>query len=147
MGERGFRSTVGAHLGEALVELDRADEALAVLDEAEALAADDWLTVSHCRYVRGLAASRRGEHERAIELLREATSIADARDYIITRMNHRLGLGRVLLAARRLEEARDALEEGLRLALVKVGSVVYERRARRLLAELDAAQAPAAASD
>jgi class 3 adenylate cyclase/tetratricopeptide (TPR) repeat protein len=149
MGERGFRSTLGGHLGEALVELGRVDEAVAILDEAEALGDDDWLTSSHCLYVRGLAASRRGEHDRAIGLAREATEIADARDYVSTRTNHWLGLGRVLLAAGRREDARTALEESLRLALWKVGSVVYERRARRLLAELDAldSEARAVATD
>jgi class 3 adenylate cyclase/tetratricopeptide (TPR) repeat protein len=137
LGERGYRSTTGGILAEALAELGRLDEAAAIIDESEEIAGeDDWLTTAQCRWARALVALHSGDHEQAITLARGATDVADSRDYINTRTHYWWGLARILVAAGRDEEAREAIAETRRLADLK-GSVVYERRVRELADQLD----------
>jgi class 3 adenylate cyclase/tetratricopeptide (TPR) repeat protein len=136
IGERGFRSTVGGHLAQALVGLGRIEDAVAILDESEALGSeDDWVTVALVRYGRALIASASGEHDSAVALARGAVSVADERETLNFRAQLWLGLGRILLAADRRDEAREAIVEALRLAELK-GSTVFVDEARALLAEL-----------
>jgi class 3 adenylate cyclase/tetratricopeptide (TPR) repeat protein len=133
LGEGGFRSTTGTYLAEALVELGRLDEALAVLDEAQSMTApDDWVTHAYSAYVRGIAASAAGDHESAAVLVGEAVDLAAQREYVVTRAIFWLGQGRVLLAAGRAEEAREALEAAVQLARPK-GATVVEKQALELL--------------
>jgi tetratricopeptide (TPR) repeat protein len=133
LGEGGFRSTTGTYLAEALVELGRLDEALAVLDEAQSMTApDDWVTHAYSAYVRGIAASAAGDHESAAVLVGEAVDLAAQREYVVTRAIFWLGQGRVLLAAGRAEEAREALEAAVQLARPK-GATVVENQALELL--------------
>ena len=133
LGEGGFRSTTGTYLAEALVELGRLDEALAVLDEAQSITApDDWVTHAYSAYVRGIAASAAGDHESAAVLVGEAVDLAAQREYVVTRAIFWLGQGRVLLAAGRAEEAQEALEAAVQLARPK-GATVVENRALELL--------------
>jgi class 3 adenylate cyclase/tetratricopeptide (TPR) repeat protein len=143
LGEGGYRSTIGSYLGEALVELGRVDEAIAILDEAQVITApDDWVTHSWCDYARGLAASSRGDHGAAVALMGEAIAVADEREYIATRSQYWLGLGRVLLAGGQPDQARSALEEALRLARIK-GALVIEAQAVELLTQSAAPPAEA----
>jgi class 3 adenylate cyclase/tetratricopeptide (TPR) repeat protein len=135
-GERGYRSTVGAYLAEALVELGRVDEALAVVAEAEQLGGDDdWFTTAHCAWARALAASSLGDHGDAVLLARRAVAVADRREYIYSRTHYWVGLGRVLVAAGKHDEARVALAEARRLAEIK-GTTVYDARMASLHSEL-----------
>src|SRR5262249_36733120 len=107
LGEGGYRSTIGSYLGEALVELGRPDEAIGIVDEAQAITSpDDWVTHTYCDYVRGLVTLSRGDHEEAAALVRAAIAVADEREYITTRSIYWLGLGRVLLSAGQLDQAR-----------------------------------------
>jgi len=136
LGERGFRSSIGVELAEALVALGRVDEALELLDEAEQMGSpDDWLNVAGAAEVRARAALARGEHERATDLAREAVEIADAYEYVDLRTELWLLYSDALVAAGQPVEARRALEETLRLAELK-GSVVYGDPARALLMAL-----------
>jgi class 3 adenylate cyclase/tetratricopeptide (TPR) repeat protein len=136
VGERGYRSTVGALLGEALVELGRVDEAIAIVDEAAGLSTeDDWLTVAHCDWVRALAASVSGDHDRAVPLARRAVEVADQREYVFTRTHYWVGLARVLVAAGRVDEARAAIAEAKRLAALK-GTLAYDEVLRGLEQQL-----------
>jgi tetratricopeptide (TPR) repeat protein len=137
LGERGYRSTTGGILAEALAELGRLDEAAAIIDESEAIAGeDDWLTTAQCTWARALVALHSGDDEQAVVLARRATEVADTRDYINTRTHYWWGLARVLVAAGRDVEAREAMAETQKLAALK-GSVVYEGRIRELAAQLD----------
>src|SRR5215467_4837859 len=76
-GERGFRSTIGTGLAEVLARLGRIDEALAITEEAERIGSDDdWATVVQGKFARGMVASARGDHARAVELGRAAVDRA-----------------------------------------------------------------------
>jgi class 3 adenylate cyclase/tetratricopeptide (TPR) repeat protein len=137
LGERGYRSTTGGVLAEALAELGRLDEAASIIDESEEIAGeDDWLTTAQCTWARALVALHRGDHEQAVALARRATEVADTRDYINTRTHYWWGLTRALVAAGRDADAREAMVETQRLAALK-GSVVYEGRIRELAGQLD----------
>jgi tetratricopeptide (TPR) repeat protein len=138
LGERGYRSTVGALLAETLAEQGRLTEAASILDEAEEIAGeDDWLTAAHARWSRALVASKSGEHDVAVVLAREAAEIGDAHEYFPTRAHYWCGLARVLVAAGQDGEAHEALIETQRLTQIK-GTAVYAQRVRELLDELDA---------
>jgi class 3 adenylate cyclase/tetratricopeptide (TPR) repeat protein len=138
VGEKGFRSTIGADLAEALVELGRLDEAVAILDEAEAIGSeDDWVTAAQVRASRALASSAVGDHDRAVDLARGAVAVADATEVVWARSYYWLVLGRVLAAAGRVDEAVPALEESVRLGDIK-GTVVYAEQAKALLGSLTA---------
>jgi class 3 adenylate cyclase/tetratricopeptide (TPR) repeat protein len=132
LGERGFRSTLGALFAIDLLELGRREEAEAILDEAEGLGSeDDWLTDAFVAVVRARLASLDGRHDDAVAAARHAGELGDA-GYFMLRPWFTTEHGRALAAAGRDDEARQVLEEAVRLARVK-GSLVYERRAQALL--------------
>jgi tetratricopeptide (TPR) repeat protein len=128
IGERGVRSTLGAVYADLLARAGRSDEAAAVLDEAESIgAADDFLTRSQAAGARAMAASSRGDHERAIELARSAVAIADQAEYLTQRHDMLMELGEVLLAAGRADEAREAFARSRELAVQKGTTAVVDR--------------------
>jgi tetratricopeptide (TPR) repeat protein len=128
IGERGMRSTLGAVYADLLARAGRLDEADRVLDEVEELgAAEDFLTVSQAAGARAMVASARGDHERAVELARQAVATADAGEYVTQRHDMWMELGEVLLAADRVEEARDALAHARELAARKGTTLVVDR--------------------
>jgi tetratricopeptide (TPR) repeat protein len=132
LGERGYRSTLGALFALALIELDRRDEAEAILAEVEGMnIEDDWLTVSFVDVVHARLATLDGRHEDAVAAASRAVELSDG-GYFLLRPWHATELGRALAAAGRDAEARQALEEAIRLARVK-GSLLYERRAQDVL--------------
>jgi class 3 adenylate cyclase/tetratricopeptide (TPR) repeat protein len=135
LGERGFRSTVGATLGWALVEQDRLDEAEQIVSEAEEIgSSDDPATMLYVLTTRARIASRRGEHERAVALANEAIAVVDAAEYVAMHIEARIALGLVLIRAGRPAEARAPLTEALERAEAK-GALVLADWARGLLAE------------
>ncbi|MEP6978039.1 MAG: AAA family ATPase [Thermoleophilia bacterium] len=135
LGAHGFRSTVGAELGWALVEQDRLDEAEQIVDEAEQIASnDDFHTGMYVLTTRARIASRRGEHERAVALAREAVAVVDLREYVGLHIEARIALGLVLIRAGRPDEARPPLTEALERAEAK-GALALTDWARALLAE------------
>jgi tetratricopeptide (TPR) repeat protein len=136
LGERGYRSTAGAILAEALVEQGRTEEARAILEEADAITAeDDWLTIAHCNWVRALLALRSGDHDRAAAHARTATEVADAREYFNLRTYYWIGRSRVLVETGRDAEAHAAIAEAQRLADIKQ-SPLDQERIRELLDRL-----------
>ena len=88
---------------------------------------DDFITVAQATIARALIASGRGDHDRAVELAREATAISDAHEYLVQRHDAWMELGEVLVAAGRTEEARDALLCSRELALQKGSTAVVDR--------------------
>jgi ATP/maltotriose-dependent transcriptional regulator MalT len=138
IGERGYRSTAGAILAEAIAEQGRGEEASAILDEVDSITVeDDWLTEAQSNWARALVALHAGELDVAIEHARATTQIADEREYYPTRTHYWWGYARVLVAAGRDAEAREAIAETQRLSDLKE-SGVYPARIRDLLAELGA---------
>jgi class 3 adenylate cyclase/tetratricopeptide (TPR) repeat protein len=137
IGERGYRSTVGAMLGWALVELDRLDEAEQIVAEAEEIgSSDDFVTTMYVLTTRARIASRRGEHERAVALATEAVAVIEAGEYPTMHIESRLALGLVLIRAGRTAEAGEPLADALARAEAK-GALVLADWARELLAEAD----------
>jgi class 3 adenylate cyclase/tetratricopeptide (TPR) repeat protein len=135
LGEHGFRSTVGAILGWALVEQDRLDEAEQIVSEAAEIGStEDFPTTMYVLTTRARIASRRGEHKRAVALATEAVAVVDAAEYVALHVEARLALGLVLIRAGRPVEAREPLAEALERAEAK-GALVLADWARGLLAE------------
>ena len=83
MGETGVLSTVAAFLAEALLELDRAEDAarFAAISE-ETASDDDAASQILSRVVRARILAREGDRAGAEELLREATERADETDFL-----------------------------------------------------------------
>jgi class 3 adenylate cyclase/tetratricopeptide (TPR) repeat protein len=135
VGERGFRSTLGGLLSLALVELDRRDDAEEILAQVDGMSTeDDWLTVACADLVRARFATLDGRHEDAVAAARRAADLGDD-GYFMLRPWFTTEHGRALAAARRDDEARQVLEEAIRVARVK-GSTLFERRARDILDKL-----------
>ena len=127
-GERGVRSTLGAIYADLLARSGRPDEADHVLDEVDEIgAADDFLTASQAAGARAMAASARGDHDRAVEFARKAVAIVDAGEYVTQRHDMWMELGEVLLAAARVEEAREAFEHARELAAQKGTTAIVDR--------------------
>ena len=128
IGERGVRSTVGGVYADLLARAGRPDEAERVLDVVGEIGSPgDFLTASQAAGARAMAASARGEHDRAVELAREAVEIADGREYLAQRHDMWMELGEVLLAAGRTAEARDAFAHARELAARKGTTAVVDR--------------------
>jgi tetratricopeptide (TPR) repeat protein len=139
LGEEGIRSTTGALLAETLVRQGRLAEADEVADETDRIGVeDDFVTVGHMSLIRGYIASRRGDHDRAIDLARRALAIVDGSEYVPLHAEARIGLGEVLLAAGRLDEAVAPLTRAIAIAEAKQDRVFGER-ARDLLEQALAA--------
>ena len=111
VGETGFRSTVGTILAEALVRLDRDEEAAGVLDVVNAIAQlDDVDPQVRSRSVRAKILARRGQHAEAERLAREAVEIAARTDYLVLNADALLALAEVLGDN---DEATEALRNAL----------------------------------
>jgi len=133
VGERASLSTIAAELADALIDLDRIDEAAEVCAVAEkAGAEDDIATQVYVRLVRGRLAQASGRREEALAWVAEALALADAGEYYDLRTRSRLVFAQLLLNAGRPQEAHSRAEEVIDLAQVR-GDVIYGARARELL--------------
>jgi tetratricopeptide (TPR) repeat protein len=112
VGEAGFRSTVGGLLAEALVRLDRNDEAAQVLDIVDAIAQlDDVDPQVRSRSVRAKILAKRGRRPEAKRLAREVVEIAARTDYLVLHADALLALAAVLGESEQAVQAlRNALE-------------------------------------
>jgi predicted ATPase/class 3 adenylate cyclase len=141
--ETGFRATIGALLGEALVRGGRDAEAAAILTEVAALAAEDDMDPQvRSGTVRAELLARAGELEEAERVARGVVARAEQTDYSELRGAAFVALGRVLQASGRMEEASEAVERAVGLYEEK-GNRVSAASATALLDELrDAERAP-----
>jgi tetratricopeptide (TPR) repeat protein len=127
IGETGFRSTVGTMLAAALVEVGEDEEAERVLEQVEAfVGADDFDPQVRLRTVRALILARRGETVAAEQLAREAVAIVDVTDYDEIRADAHAVQARVLEAAGKRDQAREAWQRAYEL---------YQRKGVRLHVE------------
>jgi class 3 adenylate cyclase/tetratricopeptide (TPR) repeat protein len=136
LGERGWLSTVAGWTAEALYRLGRDDEAWQMTEKAEeAGAADDVITQMLIRQVRAKLLSRRGEHEEAEGLAREAVAWGDPTDALEHKAHSRCDLAFVLAAAGKQDEALAAVDSAEPLFAQK-GHTVGLARVEELRAEI-----------
>jgi tetratricopeptide (TPR) repeat protein len=132
LGEAGFRSTAGTHLAEALARLGKLDEAETIIGQAETIASvDDYVTHYLALNSGALIASRRAEHDRAIERARRAITVVEQTDAIEHQAIAHLVAAEVLVAADRVAEAERDVAQTIHLAEQK-GLVVIAERADAL---------------
>ena len=141
VGEHGFRSTIGTLLAESLAHLGRIEEAEALIEQSERLAArDDAATAIGVARARAFVATARDSHEEAIARAEEAVRAADATDYLDERADLYLHLGETLIAAERADAAAGPLHEAIALAERKASTMLVDR-ARALLVGVTAPRA------
>jgi class 3 adenylate cyclase len=138
LGERGVRSTVGAMFAEALAHLGRLDEAEAVADEAEQIMfPGDFTTEYGVLVARSAIASRRGEHDRAVDLAQESVALIDRFEYHEFRAWGRINLAEVLVAAGRFDDVEALVAAAVALCETK-GNLAQAALARAVLATMTA---------
>ena len=138
MGEKGFLSTMAGFLAETLVLQGRLDEAERyVAAGREASAPDDVESQLRWRITSAKTLARRGRLAEAERTAREAVSLAERCDFLLTKGDVHLALADVLRHAGSDSGAREAVAEALALYEQK-GAVVCAERARALLRELAA---------
>ncbi len=139
IGEYGFRATLGSIWAATLVELGRAKEADALLDEVAATsAADDLDPQARWRVVKARIRAGRGEHEEARRLIDEAFAIVAPADYLLLEAEVCSAAAEVASAAGRREDAVEAAARALEL-LERKQDIVGAAKARARLEELRAA--------
>ena len=121
-------------LAQTLLERGAAlDEAWELAERSKALATEgDIATQALWRCAQGRALARRGSIEEGERLVREALEILEPTDQTVLKLDASVDLGEVLVAADRLEEAREAYEVARRYAESKGGVVVLGAVLRRL---------------
>lgn len=135
-GSSGWLSSRAAGLARALYAMGRYGEAMEFTEISERAApADDLEPHIWLRAVRAKVLARRGEHERAEQLAREAVELVARTDWIDRHGDTLMDLAEVLRLGGRSKEAEPVVEEALGLYERKE-NVVSAERARRVLEEL-----------
>ncbi len=132
-----------ALLARVCIVRDRLDEALELTVESEKLTGDDLRAGITWRSVRAEALARRGKHERALALAREAVTMAEPTDALLGHADALLALAAVLAAAGDVEEAQQAARAAMGLYRQKEATVLVER-ARLLVGVAGADEGPIA---
>ncbi len=141
MGEQGYLSTFVIVLGEAAYALGDLAEADACALKGRSLGAtDDIVTQMLWRQLRGKVLARRGEHDEAVQLAREAVELGRPTDSYEHRAGAFCDLAEVFELAGQPVEAADELEKAIELYERK-GNVVMTARTRERLAGLGAGAA------
>jgi tetratricopeptide (TPR) repeat protein len=136
LGERAYFATAAAMLSQALVHAGDVREAERVAHEARAASADnDLVNVIVTDRVLAQIHGQRREHSAAERLARHAAALALDSDWELLIADTLLTLGRVLHAAGKHDEARDAINDAIR-HYERKGDVVGTRQARGLAGEL-----------
>jgi class 3 adenylate cyclase/tetratricopeptide (TPR) repeat protein len=134
MGGTGPRVNVATLLARVRLQRNRNDDAEELTRTCERLAAPDQADAQiKWRSIRAIAVARRGEHNEAEQLAREAVYLAGKTDQLDSRAEAHVDLAEVLLLGGRGREAAHELERAIALFQEK-GNEVGERSARRLLA-------------
>jgi DNA-binding SARP family transcriptional activator/tetratricopeptide (TPR) repeat protein len=133
VGERALFATTAAMLAQARLVQGRDDDAEALAATSERCAvAEDHSTQALWRSVRGRVLARRGAHEEAEALAREAVAILEPTDALTDRGDALLALAEILRLRDRPAEAAGAAREALELYRRK-GAVVLADRAQPLV--------------
>jgi class 3 adenylate cyclase/tetratricopeptide (TPR) repeat protein len=133
LGEKRAQSAAAGALAQALYALDRLEEAEAWAARAAELGTshDAWIGMLW-RQVRAKVLARRGEHEEAERLAREAVAVGEDTDWLDGQGDAHADLAEVLALADRPQEAVGALEEALARYERKENIVMAERVRARL---------------
>jgi tetratricopeptide (TPR) repeat protein len=135
MGNHDFLGPAAANVALALYELDQLDEAEEwARRSAELGTSDDVLKEMVSRQVRSKVLARRGDHDEAERLAREAVSIGEGTDSLIRQGDAHADLAEVLVLVGKHDEAATALREALD-RYERKGHVVLAQRMRERLAE------------
>jgi len=133
LGAVSFLSTAAATLAQTHYALERLEEADAWAGRAAELgASDDAFTQMPWRQVRAKVLARRGEHEEAQRLAREAVAIGEATDFLDGQGDAYADLAEVLLLSAKPDEAVAALEQALTRYESKENRVSARRTQARL---------------
>jgi predicted ATPase len=136
MGEKALLSSLAFNLGEALYVQGRCEEAEEFARVSEDLTPpDDIASQVGWRALRAKILARRGELEQAERLSTEALRLIEQTDGLYHHAEVLVSRAEVLGLAGRTEEAKGALEEGIRLYETK-GVLPAVERTRALLSEL-----------
>ena len=136
MGEIGRAVSLAALLAQALVDLERIDEADEYVKLSQDLLAEsDVSGQAQVRISAALVLARRGELEEATRLATEAVALGEETDELISLADLLLRQAEVLELAGRVEDATTALSKAAEVAARK-GALVDEQRARERLAAL-----------
>jgi class 3 adenylate cyclase len=139
IGERGWLSTLAGQAAQALLQVDRDDEAEHWIGVADAVGgADDVSTQTLIRQVRAKLLSRRGHHAEAEAVARDAVALIEQTDMLGATADAKLDLAKVLQAAGKDAERLHAIEEA---------AVLFEQKRHlvgmaRTRALLEAARSP-----
>jgi tetratricopeptide (TPR) repeat protein len=116
IGDRSFASTVAALLGSVLIDLHQEDEAWRFGTIArETSSSDDVISQAPGRAVQARVLSRRGEHDAAEALAREAVELIEKTDYLEPHANVLINQAHVLRESGKTDEALASAREGLAL--------------------------------
>jgi class 3 adenylate cyclase len=138
IGERALRSTIAAHLAEALYRLDRRAEAEHFADLSLGLAArDDIASQARGRAVKAKLLAAKGDYEPADHLAREAVGLSDDTDDLFMHGLVLMALAEVLRLGGRDADAIPVLRQAVEVSERK-GNVVTAQEARAHLAGLHA---------
>ncbi|MDQ3865672.1 MAG: AAA family ATPase [Actinomycetota bacterium] len=133
MGERGVLSTLAAYLADALYAQGRWDEADHYTRVSEGFATlDDVASQVWWRATRARVLARRGEHDEARAVVREALALAEPTDDLYTRGHLLLDAAEALRLGGADGEAAPLVKDAITLFTAK-GDVVSAARARELL--------------
>jgi tetratricopeptide (TPR) repeat protein len=136
MGDLWFLSILSIELARALHGQDRDEEASALIERLDASPADPSASYRIRRSeILGRLFARRGDHDAALRLAREAVELAELTDYLGFHADALTGLAEVLRLGGRLEDAMVALHQAIELYERK-GNVVESKKARGRLASL-----------
>jgi class 3 adenylate cyclase/tetratricopeptide (TPR) repeat protein len=138
IGEQGVRSTMAAHLAEALFMLGRFSEAERFAEVAVQIASpDDVASQAWGRTVKARLLAERGDHAAGDRLAREAVRLGANTDDLFMKSQLLMGLADVLRRSGRDDEAIPVLQEAAEVSERK-GNAVTAAKARAQLAELGA---------
>jgi tetratricopeptide (TPR) repeat protein len=138
LGEQGHRATGLCRLADALILLGHLQEAEARIAEARGISSPDDLSVEiGWRRAAARIQSRRGVHEEAEQLAREALTIVLATEDSLEQAETYACLSEVLARAGREKEACESQRQALDLCVQKEAPVYAEYVNRRLAAVID----------
>ncbi|MEO6059730.1 MAG: tetratricopeptide repeat protein, partial [Candidatus Limnocylindria bacterium] len=130
-GDRAFASTIAVALGEVLLDLDEDNEAWQFGTIArETSSTDDVMSQAGGRAVQARVVSRRGDHDTAEALAREAVEIMARTDYLVHHGEALVHLAHVLWQAGKVDEALAAAREATALYEQKGATVLVDQTER-----------------